>query len=110
MTGWYTLGEKAGRTASGESPAPEIGITSRAATGPLDVRVWHFSDMPRQPDDVRSQGQSRHPAARPRLPFSTQSGHHSTLSNVRVAVMVCPVRENVSGGVVIVRFFPLISK
>src|SRR5258707_2732677 len=29
----------------------------------------HFSDMPRQPDDVRSPGQSRHPAARPRLPF-----------------------------------------
>jgi hypothetical protein len=28
----------------------------------------HFSDMPRQPDDVRSPGQSRHPAARPRLP------------------------------------------
>jgi hypothetical protein len=35
---------------------------------------------------------------------------HSTLSNVRVAVMVCPVREDVSGGVLIVRFFPLISK
>jgi hypothetical protein len=32
---------------------------------------WHFSDMPRQPDDVRSPGQSRHPAARPRLPFLT---------------------------------------
>jgi hypothetical protein len=36
--------------------------------------------------------------------------HHSTLSNVRVAVMVWPVRENVSGAVVIVRFVPLISK
>ena len=35
---------------------------------------------------------------------------HSTLSNVSVAVMVCPVRENMIGGVVIVRFFPLISK
>jgi hypothetical protein len=45
-----------------------------------------------------------------RRPHVTQSGHHSALSNVRVAVMVCPVRENVSGGVVIVRFFPLISK
>ena len=35
---------------------------------------------------------------------------YSTLSNVRVATMVCPVRENVTGVVVIVRFFPLISK
>jgi hypothetical protein len=27
--------------------------------------------MPKQPDDIRSPGQSRHPAARPRLPFLT---------------------------------------
>ena len=47
-------------------------------TESLDVfcaELWslmgHFSDMPRQPDDVRSRGQSRHPAARPRLPFLT---------------------------------------
>ena len=29
--------------------------------------------MPRQPDDVRSPGQSRYPAARPRLPFLTDA-------------------------------------
>jgi hypothetical protein len=29
----------------------------------------HFSDMPRQPDNVRSRGQSRNPAAGRRLPF-----------------------------------------
>jgi hypothetical protein len=34
-------------------------------------RCWHFSDMPRQPDDVRSPGKGRHPAAKPRLPFLT---------------------------------------
>jgi hypothetical protein len=39
------------------------------------VSCWHFSDMPRQPDDVRSPSKSRHPAARTRLPFLTQSGH-----------------------------------
>jgi hypothetical protein len=33
----------------------------------------HFSDMPSQPDDVRSPGKSRHPAARPRLPFLTEA-------------------------------------
>ena len=37
-----------------------------------DVGLWHFSDMPRQPDVVRLPGKSRHPAARPRLPFLTQ--------------------------------------
>jgi hypothetical protein len=36
--------------------------------------------------------------------------HHSTLSNVRVAVMACPVREDVIGAVVIVSFGPLVSK
>ena len=39
-----------------------------------------------------------------------QGKAYSTLSNVRVATIVCPVRENVTGVVVIVRFFPLISK
>jgi hypothetical protein len=39
-----------------------------------------------------------------------QNRRHSTLSNVRVAAMVCPVREDVSGVVLIVRFGPLISK
>jgi hypothetical protein len=46
----------------------------------------------------------------PKTTRLTHNGPHSTLSNVRVAVMVCPVRENVSGAVVIVRFVPLISK
>jgi hypothetical protein len=52
---------------------PELGgqINPRGSV-PLDVRLWqHISDMPRQPDDVRSPGQGRHPAARPRLPFLT---------------------------------------
>src|SRR5258707_11178977 len=31
--------------------------------------------MPRHPDDVRSRGQSRHPDARPRLPFLALLGH-----------------------------------
>src|SRR3954447_5036768 len=35
---------------------------------------WHFPVMPRQPDDVRSQGQSRYPAATPRIPFLTHFG------------------------------------
>jgi hypothetical protein len=35
---------------------------------------------------------------------------YSTLSNVKVATMVCPVRVNVTGVVLIVRFVPLISK
>ena len=35
---------------------------------------------------------------------------YSTLSNVRVPTMVCPVREKVSGVVLIVRLLPLISK
>jgi hypothetical protein len=35
---------------------------------------------------------------------------YSTLSNVRVPTMVWPVREKVSGDVLIVRFVPLISK
>src|ERR1700692_3957030 len=39
----------------------------------LALFFWHFSDMPRQPDDVRSPGQRRHPAARPRLPFLTDA-------------------------------------
>jgi len=34
--------------------------------------------MPRQPDDVRSRGQNRHPAARPRLPFLTQRRHYTS--------------------------------
>jgi len=38
------------------------------------------------------------------------SRHHSTLSNVRVAEMVCPVRDDVSGVVVIVSLVPSISK
>jgi hypothetical protein len=45
-----------------------------------------------------------------RRPPKMTHAAHSTLSNVRVAVMVCPVRENMIGGVVIVRLFPLISK
>jgi len=44
------------------------GSSNRAA----DLRCWHFSDMPRQPDNVRSPGQSKHPAARLRLPFLTR--------------------------------------
>jgi hypothetical protein len=42
-----------------------------------NVCSWHFSDMPRQPDDVRSPGKSRHPAARSRLPGLTQNGPRS---------------------------------
>ena len=54
------------------------------------VAFWHFSDMPR-PDDVRSPGQSRHPAARPRLPFLTHQRHGSIpayrhVTQVRVAI------------------------
>jgi hypothetical protein len=33
------------------------------------------TDLPRQPDDVRSPGQSRHPAARPPLPLVTHLRH-----------------------------------
>jgi hypothetical protein len=35
----------------------------------------HFSDVPRQPDNVCSPGQSRQLAARQRLPFLTQRRH-----------------------------------
>src|SRR6202790_5067177 len=44
-------------------------------THPPHISTLHFSDTPRQPDDVRSPGQSRHPAARPRLPVLTHLRH-----------------------------------
>jgi hypothetical protein len=36
-----------------------------------NVAYWHFSDMPRRPDDVRSSGQSRHPVDGITLPVLT---------------------------------------
>ena len=48
-----------------------MGDASICGPGRSHFHFWHSSDMPSQPDDVRSPGQSRHPATRPRLPFLT---------------------------------------
>jgi hypothetical protein len=48
------------------------------------VSCWHLSDMPRQPDDVRSAGQSRHPAVRPPLPLMTTLSGHARLEIIAV--------------------------
>ena len=57
----------------------------RGKTTQRDFRCWHLADMPKQPDDVRSSGQSRHPTVRPRLQILTPlSGHGSATQITRL--------------------------
>src|SRR5258708_1426800 len=63
---------------------------------------WHLADMPGLAGDVRSPRQSRHRAARPRLPFLTHFGHWPcwacdfVLKVMTIAVLGC---FHASGGI-----------
>jgi hypothetical protein len=64
------------------------GWATRAA-GYRAAISWHFSDMSRRPDDVRSSGQSRHPTDGITLPVLTKLLHW--LCNAAMAFMAINV-------------------
>src|ERR1700688_3330560 len=70
------LMEVANPSSQDRTPRRAIVLAVSSAAAPYRASGlvrWHETDMPGHPDDVRSPGQSRHPPARPRLPFLVES-------------------------------------